>query len=921
MKNQNIELFKQNLDILKIVRDEGFAPKKNGNGFKMLCPFHDDKNPSLSIDEKKQLFHCFGCGKSGDTIKFIEYLHKFTFKQAVEYLAGKYSAVGAHISFKNKPVNSEQSKADSSVSENISGNIEKNADSSGLINAAVSSANEKSSGTEIISVENIPVKSTADNLLPVPKSERQMPENLNVLAEEYHQALLQKKQALVYLSGRGIIDTKIITQFKIGYANGYVTFPFYDEQGIAGEIYSRAVYENAVMKHKYLPGPHKGIFNLETLKNMAAEQNILLEIYLCECVIDALSLYQMGIHNVTCSFGKGNLTDELKNALAKYCKRVIIAYDNDGHTDEAAERTSLMLGKLGLACERVILPVKDCNDFLVSNLKKDKELAEIKFLFGKSERLLFSAPEINAESITENRNNLETNSSANSSTNAEEKIPLALVKDEYGIMVFSAGERQYIVKGVNLKKLCDLRVYLKFQLEDFTLREQINLISMREKERFARRMKEYTGKDISEYTLLAELEDLSAYLEDYQEKKYIEGQEAANKYLRRKHVMTPAEEEAAKQTLRERDYLTDILLIALEAMGIKGERNNKILIAIAAISRLDKYPVHILVVAGPGTGKSKLQQVILSLLPEEAVFRLSRSTENVLYYMEPNALKNKIISIDETEGAASGNFYSYRTLMSEGRLEILYTGKDETGKFRAQNNVVEGPAVIFFATTNAEKIDEETRSRQLNLYGDESEEQTGRVVDSIFEADNTESGDEIAASSPHIVKLHQNMHSVILPIKVYIPKELKEHVMQFGNHLQARRNARMYGSALRSIVRSRQYQKEIFTNERGEQYIKADTSDVKLANELLEPVFADQSADLSGPIKSFYEKIRQYVDEHRGKEKRTEFKFSAKEIRIYLKMKSSRCYEMLTILVRMEYLARIKNFHKNEGDKYRLIEE
>ena len=71
----------------------------------------------------------------------------------------------------------------------------------------------------------------------------------------------------------------------------------------------------------------------------------------------------------------------------------------------------------------------------------------------------------------------------------------------------------------------------------------------------------------------------------------------------------------------------------------------------------------------------------------------------------------------------------------------------------------------------------------------------------------------------------------------------------------------------------------------------------------------------------FYEKIRQYVDEHRGKEKRTEFKFSAKEIRIYLKMKATRCYEMLTVLVRMEYLSRIRNFHKNEGDKYRLTEE
>jgi len=915
MKNQNIELFKQNLDILKIVRDEGFDPKKNGNGFKMLCPFHDDKNPSLSIDEKKQLFHCFGCGKSGDTIKFIEYLHKFTFKQSIEYLAGKYSATGAHISFKNKHVNTEQSKAVLSVNESNDSNEQ----------ITVSSANEKTSsniekttdstGTEIISAENIPAKPAVENLLPIPKTEKQKPENLNQLAEEYHQALLQKKQALDYLAGRGLADIELIKKFRIGYVNGYVTFPFYDEQGNCGEIYSRAINDNVKLKHKYLPGPHRGILNLDEVKNSA-------EIYLCECVIDALSLYCMGIKNVTCTFGKGNITDELKNTLVKYCKKIFITYDNDSKIDDSAEKTAELFSKHGITCERVILsPVmKDVNGFLSFNLKTGKSLPEIKFLFGKLEHLPYTIAQ--AAGYFPEKNLLpylpaETNTAANT----EEKIPLALVKDEYGIMVFSAGERQYIVKGLNLKKLCDLRVYLKFQLEDFTLREQINLISMREKERFARRMKEYTGKDISEYTLLAELEELSAYLEDYQEKKYIEGQEATNKYLRRKHVMTPAEEEAAKQTLRERDYLTDILLIALEAMGIKGERNNKILIAIAAISRLDKYPVHILVVAGPGTGKSKLQQVILSLLPEEAVFRLSRSTENVLYYMEPNALKNKIISIDETEGAASGNFYSYRTLMSEGRLEILYTGKDETGKFRAQNNVVEGPAVIFFATTNAEKIDEETRSRQLNLYGDESEEQTGRVVDSIFEADNTESGDEIAASSPHIVKLHQNMHSVILPIKVYIPKELKEHVMQFGNHLQARRNARMYGSALRSIVRSRQYQKEIFTNERGEQYIKADTSDVKLANELLEPVFADQSADLSGPIKSFYEKIRQYVDEHRGKEKRTEFKFSAKEIRIYLKMKSSRCYEMLTILVRMEYLARIKNFHKNEGDKYRLIEE
>ena len=119
MKNQNIELFKQNLDILQVIRDRGFDPKKNGSGWVMRCPLpgHEDKNPSFHIDDKKQLFHCFGCKKAGDIFKFIEYLDNCSFKQALDYLAGKYPSAGAHIFFKNKSVNSEQSKAVSPVNE------------------------------------------------------------------------------------------------------------------------------------------------------------------------------------------------------------------------------------------------------------------------------------------------------------------------------------------------------------------------------------------------------------------------------------------------------------------------------------------------------------------------------------------------------------------------------------------------------------------------------------------------------------------------------------------------------------------------------------------------------------------------------------------------------------------------------------
>src|SRR5690606_5692872 len=65
----------------------GIMLKKNGKGYTGLCPFHEDTNPSLSVNPSKNLWQCFGCGTGGDIIRFVELFDKVSFPEAVKQLS------------------------------------------------------------------------------------------------------------------------------------------------------------------------------------------------------------------------------------------------------------------------------------------------------------------------------------------------------------------------------------------------------------------------------------------------------------------------------------------------------------------------------------------------------------------------------------------------------------------------------------------------------------------------------------------------------------------------------------------------------------------------------------------------------------------------------------------------------------------
>ncbi|OIN59776.1 CHC2 zinc finger domain-containing protein [Arsenicibacter rosenii] len=97
-----IERLRQQADIVQIT-GELIKIRKAGSQYKACCPFHEEKSPSFNINPKTQKYKCFGCGQSGDVFRFVMNFKRFTFTEAVEYIAGRCHQVVEYESPDYKP--------------------------------------------------------------------------------------------------------------------------------------------------------------------------------------------------------------------------------------------------------------------------------------------------------------------------------------------------------------------------------------------------------------------------------------------------------------------------------------------------------------------------------------------------------------------------------------------------------------------------------------------------------------------------------------------------------------------------------------------------------------------------------------------------------------------------------------------------
>ncbi|MEO6419399.1 MAG: toprim domain-containing protein, partial [Polyangiaceae bacterium] len=654
-----IERLKREISIERLAEARGIALKKHGADLHGLCPFHEDREPSLVISPEKNLWHCLGaCQTGGSVIDWVMRAEGVSFRHAVEWLRGGAPAV--------LPANP-PSDTKRSTMKKLPTLLARDADNDALLVRVV---------------------------------------------DYYHRSLKESPEALSYLQSRGLVNSAMIDHFRLGFANrtlgyrlpeknrkegqevrgrlqtlgilresghehmnGSIVIPVFDAAGRVTEMYGRKITPGlrpGTPLHMYLPGPHLGVWNVQALEASR-------EIILCESLIDALTFWSAGIRNVTASYGVEGFTNDHWTALKRYGVRCVrIAYDRDEAGDRAAERLSEELNAEGIETHRVQFPKgMDANEYALKMQPANRALELVvrqAVWMGKSR----IEPKTGKTEAT--KENMESEVVAPFVPLAASSLPPVFepsssppsptpVGDE---LVMQLGDRRWRIRGVskNLShEQMKVNVLVGREEAGFFV-DTMELYSARQRASFVKSASDEVG--VEERVLKKDLGEVLLRLEALQEEQI----RAVLKPKDDAVKVSDADREAALELLRD-PRLLDRILADFERCGVVGEETNKLVGYLAAVSRKLEQPLGVVIQSSSAAGKSSLMEAILSLMPEEERVQYSAMTGQSLFYMGEEDLKHKILAVVEEEGASRAS-YALKLLQSEGELTIASTGKDPT---------------------------------------------------------------------------------------------------------------------------------------------------------------------------------------------------------------------------------------------------
>lgn len=339
IEKERIEELKRSIDLVALVESRGIPLKKNGKGYKGLCPFHEDTNPSLSVNPDTNLWQCFGCNAGGDVIRFVELFDKVDFKEAVNKLEAESSKVIAKS-----------------------------------------------------------IKPCALSHAPLAVKELKL---LSKVPSYYQHTFTSDSRGINYLKNeRGIKDNQSFKDFGTGYVNGTlleilpqdeditgvlkrigilnnkgheifyncVVFPLYDSKGAIVNLYGRNTLDENEVTHLYLPGPRTGLVK-PAYSAVKRSQSIILT----ESIIDGLTLYDQGFKNVVPVYGVNGLIDDHLTLFNHKVKEAYLVFDADEAGRKGAEAVSLRLKERDIIPYIVELPVKDVNIFFKRHTPEEFE--------------------------------------------------------------------------------------------------------------------------------------------------------------------------------------------------------------------------------------------------------------------------------------------------------------------------------------------------------------------------------------------------------------------------------------------------------------------------------------------------------------------------------------------------------------------
>ncbi|CEG58596.1 DNA primase [Legionella fallonii] len=338
-------------DLVELV--DSYVPlKKRGTSYVACCPFHNEKSPSFNVVAKKQFYHCFGCGASGNAISFIMNYQNVGFIDAIETLAARLGLTVPR-----------------------EGQAEKNNTSTDLykllgeINTYYQKKLKFDGQVAIDYLRGRGLSGTIAKLYQLGFA----PEGWHNLEKAYprHQKELIATGMLIKTD-----DGKIYDRYR-----NRIMFPIHDRHGRIIGFGGRVL--DAEQKPKYLNSPETVIFQksreLYGLHQILSQQKTVNNIIIVEGYMDVIALAQHGIFNAVATLGTATSTYHIQ-LLAKHTKQLIFCFDGDAAGRQAAWRgleSSLPHLNEGLDASFMFLPEEHDPDSLVRSEGKENFLARL----------------------------------------------------------------------------------------------------------------------------------------------------------------------------------------------------------------------------------------------------------------------------------------------------------------------------------------------------------------------------------------------------------------------------------------------------------------------------------------------------------------------------------------------------------------
>lgn len=339
---ETIERIKQENDIVDII-SETVKLKRSGRNYMGLCPFHNEKSPSFSVSQDKQIYKCFGCGEAGNVLTFVMKNRNLNFIEACKVLAEKANIrLDLGNGEESKVVKKKELlyKVNVEAARYFFSNLQRDKNSKEYFT---------NRGIKEITIKRFGLGYAKDGW-----------QNLRThLKRKGFNDELMLEAGLVLKSQKGTIYDRFRNR---------VMFPVFNSKGNVIGFGGRVLDDS---KPKYLNSPETLVFqkgtNLYGLNFAIKHKNEERYFIIVEGYMDLISLHQYGITNVVASLGTALTTNQAR-LLKRYADKVIISYDADFAGQTATLRGLEILKEAGFDVRVLQIPQgKDPDEFVRSN--------------------------------------------------------------------------------------------------------------------------------------------------------------------------------------------------------------------------------------------------------------------------------------------------------------------------------------------------------------------------------------------------------------------------------------------------------------------------------------------------------------------------------------------------------------------------